>query len=59
MTDYIRRQQAQMEVSARRERDDERDRRRPHENAVPRANPPVDDYDVERGRDKLERVIGK
>ncbi|MDX6668697.1 MAG: hypothetical protein QOK04_2077 [Solirubrobacteraceae bacterium] len=48
-----------MEVSARRERDDERDRRRPHENAVPRANPPVDDYDVERGRDKLERVIGK
>jgi hypothetical protein len=59
MTDYIRRQQAQMELGARRERDDDREHRRPDENAVPRENPPVDDYDVERGKDKLERVIGK
>ena len=59
MTDYIRRQQAQVELRACRERDDEPDHRRPYENVVPRENPPVDDYDVERGRDKLERVIGK
>lgn len=26
---------------------------------APRGNPPVEDYDLERGREKLERVIAK
>jgi hypothetical protein len=59
MSDYIHRQQAQVEYSGRREQEHEREHRQPDENAVARENPPVDDYDVERGREKLERVIGK
>ena len=59
MTDYIDRRQAQVEYSGRREQQDEREHREPYENAVPRENPPLDDYDVERGREKLELVIGK
>jgi hypothetical protein len=38
---------------------EDEDRRPPDERAVPKHNPPVDDYDVERGKAKLERVIGK
>jgi hypothetical protein len=59
MSDYIHTQQTQVEYGARHEREDEPEFRRPYENAVPPENPPVDEYDVERGRDKLERVIGK